>query len=97
MNSGPVTLTREEWSAIWDGLDQLRDRHDRLYEVTSALNALGLHKPADLIDDVHEDNVAETIRLQGILVNADNGWTAPAKIRLFSKWLWPLNNPNKEA
>jgi len=92
-----ITLTREQYEAIWDGLDQLRDRHDHLYEVTSALITLGLHKPAALIDDVHEDAVAETIRLQGILVNADDAAPLPEKVWSVVNWLFSFRKSNREA
>lgn len=92
-----ITLTREQWEVLQDGLDQIRDCHDGLYPIVAALTSLGLQQPADTIDAAMDSIVAETIRLQGILSEAK--WQTPraAKPRAMPMWLWPFNKSNREA
>lgn len=95
--SDTITLTREQWNELFDGLDLIRDRFDRLFEIAAALSALGLDKPAGTLTAV-EDDIAETIRcLHRVLMDGDDTNAATKKIKVARKLFWPLNKSNKEA
>ena len=95
--SDTITFTRAQWNEIFDGLDHIRDRYDGLFEVASALSALGLDKPAGTIAAV-EDDIAETIRRRHrVLIDGDDTNVATKKVKVIRKLFWPLNKSNKEA
>jgi len=89
-----ITLTREQWDEIFGGLDEIRDAatDGGFLDIAEALDALGLAKAAATIDAVQNQIADQSIRLQAILIGAEEAQPAPAKPRAMPKWLWPLNN-----
>lgn len=92
-----ITLTREQWNEVVDGLDLIRDRYDALFEIAAALSALGLDKPAGTITAVEDDISLKIASLQDTLMRARPVKPVSAKPRAMPKWFWPLNKSNREA
>lgn len=70
--SDTITLTREQWNELFNGLDLIRDRYDAIFEVAAALTVLGLDRPAGTITAVQDEIGAAANRLQAVLIAADD-------------------------
>jgi len=94
-----ITLTREQWNEVYDGLVLIRDAatDGAMYEITAALSTVGLDKSSITIAAVQNNIADEAARLQYVLIDADDAKPKLAPGRTFAKWLSKLNKSNREA
>lgn len=71
MSDGPVILTREQWSAIWDEADALRERTEELVVLRDALEEIGVIRAVDKIDQACEAISETSQKITSILIAAE--------------------------
>lgn len=72
MSEEPITLTRKQWTLLFNGTEGIREIADGLFSIVEALETLGLSKAHTRLDAALSDIADLSITIERILINADD-------------------------